>query len=86
MLTGYVRWGEYYGGIKTINGVDGRSRTVNVGLVWEPDTHWRFVAEWMFKNGLNTFQTSPGVPLTNTAPQAEFNANLFRLQAQWFFN
>jgi hypothetical protein len=86
MLTGYVRYGEYYGGIKTIHGVDGRSKTLNVGLVWEPDTHWRFMFEWMNKNGLNSSQVSPNVALTNTAPQAEFNANLFRIQAQWFFN
>ena len=86
MLTGYFRYNAYYGGIKTINAVDGRSHTVNAGLVWEPDTHWRFVIEYMFKNGLNTFQTSPGVNLVAPNPQAEFNGNLLRFQAQWFFN
>lgn len=34
LLTTYVRYGEYYGGIKTINGVNGRSTTINLGLVW----------------------------------------------------
>ena len=86
MLTGYFRYNEYYGGLKTINGLDGRSKTVNVGLVWDADTHWRFVVEYMFKNGLNTFQTSPGVNLTSAAPQSEFNGDLLRFQAQWFFN
>lgn len=86
MLTGYVRWGEYYGGIKTINGVDGRSRMVNAALVWEPDTHWRFVVEYLFKNGLNTSQTNLNVPLRAPNPQAEFNGDLIRFQAQWFFN
>lgn len=86
MLTGYFRWGEYYGGTKSIHGVDGRSKTINVGLVWEPDTHWRFVAEWMYKDGLHSSLISPNVALTEFAPQSEFNANLFRLQAQWFFN
>ncbi len=85
-LTGYFRYGEYHGGIKTINGVDGRSKTINVGLVWEPDTHWRFVGEWMYKDGLHSSLLSPNVPLANTLPQAEFSANLFRVQAQWFFN
>ncbi len=85
-LTGYFRWGEYYGGIKSSQGVDGRSKTINVGLVWEPDTHWRFVAEWMYKEGLHSTLTQPGVALASTAPQSEFNANLFRIQAQWFFN
>lgn len=86
MVTGYARYGEYDGGIKTVNGVDGRSRTLNVGLVWDADTHWRFVMEWMNKNGLNSSQVSPNVALSNTGPQSEFNGNLLRFQAQWFFN
>lgn len=86
MLTGYFRYNEYYGGLKTVNAVDGRSNTINFGLVWEPDTHWRYVIEYMYKDGLNTFQTSPGVALTNTEPQAAFTGNLLRFQAQWFFN
>ncbi|WP_053379687.1 porin [Nitrospira moscoviensis] len=86
LLTTYVRYGEYYGGIKTINGVNGRSTTINLGLVWEPDTHWRFVAEWEYKEGLHSSLIRPGVPLTSTVPQAEFTGNLFRFQAQWFWN
>lgn len=86
MFTGYVRYGEYDGGIKTIQGVDGRSRTLNVGLVWDADTHWRFVMEWMNKNGLSSTQMSPNVALSNSAPQSEFNGNMLRFQAQWFFN
>jgi len=86
MLTGYFRYGEYHGGLKTINGVDGTTKTINVGLVWEPDTHWRYVIEYMYKDGLNSFQTTPGVALASTAPQAEYSGNLLRFQAQWFFN
>ncbi len=86
LLTGYFRWGAYYGGIKSIQGVDGRSKTINVGLVWEPDTHWRFVAEWMYKEGLHSSLIRPGVHLTSTLPQEEFTGNLFRIQAQWFWN
>lgn len=80
ILTPYVRYGEYYGGIKTIAGADGRSRTWNFGLVWEPDTHWRFVTELMLKDGLNT------QGLAFNTPQDEFNGSLMRFQAQWFFN
>ncbi|MGH7232018.1 MAG: porin [Nitrospiraceae bacterium] len=79
MLTPYIRWGEYYGGIKTISGADGRSRTWNFGLVWEPDTHWRFTTELMLKDGLNT-------TLVASRPQQEFDGSLVRFQAQWFWN
>ncbi len=79
MLTPYIRYGEYHGGIKTIRGADGESRTWNFGLVWEPDTHWRFVTELMLKEGLNT-------TLVAGKPQADFNGSLIRFQAQWFFN
>ena len=80
MLTPYVRYGEYYGGFKSLNGApDGQSRTWNLGLVWEPDTHWRFTADWVFKDGLNS------TLVTNRAQDA-FDASQLRLQAQWFWN
>ncbi len=80
MLTPYIRYGEYYGGIKSINGApDGQSRTWNFGLVWEPDTHWRYVAELMLKDGLNE-------TLVRNQAQNDFDGSLFRVQAQWFFN
>jgi hypothetical protein len=80
MLTPYVRYGEYYGGIKSISGApDGQSRTWNFGLVWEPDTHWRFVTELMLKDGLNE-------RLVRNQAQDAFDASLLRFQAQWFFN
>lgn len=79
-LTPYVRYGEYFGGIKSIAGApDGQSRTWNFGLVWEPDTHWRFVTELMFKDGLNE-------TLVRNQAQNEFDASLLRFQAQFFFN
>lgn len=80
MLTPYVRWGEYYGGFKSLNGApDGQSRTWNFGLVWEPDTHFRFVADYVFKNGLNS-------TLVANQPQIDFDASQLRFQAQWFWN
>ena len=80
MLTPYVRWGEYYGGFKSLNGApDGQSRTWNFGLVWEPDTHFRLTADWMFKDGLNS-------TLVANRPQNDFDASQLRFQAQWFWN
>lgn len=80
MLTPYVRYGEYYGGIKSISGApDGQSRTWNFGLVWEPDTHWRFVTELMLKDGLNE-------KLVLNQAQDSFDGSLLRFQAQFFFN
>ena len=79
-LTPYVRYGEYYGGIKSITGApDGQSRTWNFGLVWEPDTHWRFVTELMLKDGLNE-------TLVRNQVQDQYDASLLRFQAQFFFN
>lgn len=79
-LTPYIRFGEYYGGFKSINGAaDGQSRTWNFGLVWEPDTHWRFVTEFMLKDGLNE-------KLVRNQVQDQYDASLLRFQAQWFFN
>jgi hypothetical protein len=80
MVTPYVRYGEYYGGLKSLTGApDGSSRSWNFGLVWEPDTHWRYVAEFMLKDGLNE-------RLVLNQAQNDFDASLFRVQAQWFFN
>jgi hypothetical protein len=80
LLTPYVRYGVYHGGLKSINGANGRSETVNVGLVWEPDTHWRFVTEWMWKDGLNASILKPG------QDQLAFEGSILRFQVQWFFN
>ncbi len=80
MLTPYVRYGEYYGGFKSLNGApDGQSRTWNLGLVWEPDTHFRFVADYVFKDGLNS-------TLVLNRAQDAFDASQLRFQAQWFWN
>ena len=80
MLTPYVRYGEYYGGFKSINGApDGQSRTWNIGLVWEPDTHFRVVAEWMSKDGLNS-------TLVANRAQNDFDASQMRFMTQWFWN
>jgi hypothetical protein len=80
MLTPYVRYGEYYGGFKSLNGApDGQSQTWNFGLVWEPDTHWRFTADYVFKDGLNS-------TLVANRAQSEFDASQLRFQAQWFWN
>lgn len=80
MLTPYVRWGEYYGGFKSLDGApNGQSRTWNFGLVWEPDTHFRFNVDWVFKDGLNS-------RLSANAPQADFDASQLRFQMQWFWN
>jgi hypothetical protein len=84
LLTPYVRWGEYYGGNKNSQGVSYLTRNVNVGLVWEPDTHWRFVAEYLFKHGNN--QQSNGGALAFNQPQDTFNADIIRFQVQWFWN
>ena len=80
MLTPYVRYGEYYGGFKSLNGApDGQSRTWNLGLVWEPDTHFRLTADWVFKDGLNS-------TLVANRAQSDFDASQLRFQAQWFWN
>lgn len=80
MLTPYVRWGEYYGGFKSLAGApDGQSRTWNLGLVWEPDTHLRFTADYVIKDGLNS-------TLVAARPQDEFDASQLRFQMQWFWN
>ena len=80
MLTPYVRYGEYYGGFKSLTGApDGQSRTWNLGLVWEPDTHFRVVADWMFKDGLNS-------TLVANRAQSDFDASQLRLMTQWFWN
>lgn len=84
IITPYVRWGEYYGGNKNSQGVSYLTRNVNAGLVWEPDTHWRFVAEYLFKHGNN--QQSNGGPLAFNQPQDTFNASIIRFQAQWLWN
>ena len=88
LMTPYLRYGEYYGGSKnSTSGANYDSKTVNAGLVWEPDTHWRFVAEYLFKHGTNVASSeSNAESLTFAQGQQVFNMQMLRLQAQWLWN
>ena len=62
-----------------------RNEQWNLGLVWEPDTHWRVVAEYSLHDRLNFSQL--GVTGTNPrAPQEEIYGQMLRFQVQWFYN
>ncbi|GKS58486.1 porin [Nitrospira sp.] len=80
LLTPYVRWGTYYGGNKNSQGADYMTRNAQVGVVWEPDTHWRFVVEYLFKHGATTKN------MQYATAQDVFNMSMLRFQAQWFWN
>ncbi|GBL38794.1 hypothetical protein EMGBD2_00520 [Nitrospirota bacterium] len=88
LITPYVRYGEYYGGSKhSTSGANYDTRNVNAGLVWEPDTHWRFVAEYLFKHGTNAASsTADESALTWGQSQQVFNMQMLRIQAQWLWN
>lgn len=88
LVTPYVRYGEYYGGTKSSSsGANYDSKNVNAGLVWEPDTHWRFVAEYLFKHGTNAASSAADESaLTFGQSQQVFNMQMLRLQAQWLWN
>ncbi|MCX5723912.1 MAG: porin [Nitrospirae bacterium] len=88
LVTPYVRYGEYYGGSKnSTSGANYDSKNVNAGLVWEPDTHWRFVAEYLFKHGTNAASSAADESaLTFGQSQQVFNMQMLRLQAQWLWN
>ncbi len=88
LLTPYARYGEYYGGSKnSTSGANYDTKNVSAGLVWEPDTHWRFVAEYLFKHGSNAASSrSNAEALTFGESQQVFNMQMFRLQAQWLWN
>lgn len=88
MVTPYVRYGEYYGGSKdSTSGANYDTRNVNAGLVWEPDTHWRFVAEYLFKHGTNSSSSlSSATALVFGESQRQFNMSMVRFQVQWLWN
>ncbi len=88
LITPYIRYGEYKGGSKnSTSGANYDTRNVNAGLVWEPDTHWRFVAEYLFKHGSNAASSmSNADELTFAQSQQVFNMQMLRLQAQWLWN
>lgn len=88
LVTPYVRYGEYYGGSKnSTSGANYQTRNFTSGLVWEPDTHWRFVAEYLFKHGTNAASSNADESaLTFGQSQQVFNMSMFRLQAQWLWN
>ncbi len=88
LLTPYARYGEYYGGSKnSTSGANYDTKNVNAGLVWEPDTHWRFVAEYLFKHGTNAASsTADESALTFGQSQQVFNMQMLRIQAQWLWN
>lgn len=88
LFTPYLRYGEYYGGSKnSSSGANYDTKSVNAGLVWEPDTHWRFVAEYLFKHGTNaTSSTGNADELTFGQSQQVFNMQMLRIQAQWLWN
>lgn len=88
LVTPYVRYGEYYGGSKnSSSGANYDTKNVNAGLVWEPDTHWRFVAEYLFKHGTNAASSAADESaLTFGQSQQAFNMQMLRLQAQWLWN
>jgi Phosphate-selective porin O and P len=88
LLTPYVRYGEYYGGTKSsASGANYDTKNFTTGLVWEPDTHWRFVAEYLFKHGNNATSSLSDINnLTFGQAQQAFNMNMLRFQVQWLWN
>ncbi len=88
LLTPYIRYGEYRGGTKSSTvGANYDTRNVNAGLVWEPDTHWRFVAEYLFKHGTNVNSSDTNAEaLTFGQAQRVANFSMLRLQVQWLWN
>lgn len=86
LANAYVRWQEYYGGVKnTVGAPDGRMKEVEIGIAWEPDPQWEFTVAYSFTERLSAFRTTPG---TATVPgtQLEAYGNLLRTQIVWFFN
>lgn len=84
MLTPYLRYGYYHGGFKNLAAAKARNEQWNLGLVWEPDTHWRVVAEYSLHDRLNFSQM--GLGPNPRAPQQEIYGQMLRFQVQWFYN
>jgi len=80
MLTPYVRYGYYRGGIKNLAAAKADNSQWNVGLVWEPDTHLRLMAEYSIHDRLNFSEMRAGLP------QEEIYGQMLRFQVQWFYN
>jgi hypothetical protein len=80
MLTPYIRYGYYHGGIKNLAAASADNSQWNVGLVWEPDTHLRLTSEYSIHDRLNVSQMKAGLP------QEEVYGQMLRFQVQWFFN
>ncbi len=80
MLTPYVRYGYYHGGMKNFFGAAADNTMWNFGLVWEPDTHLRLVSEYSIHDRLDTSN------LRYNTPQEEIYGQMLRFQIQWFWN
>ena len=80
MLTPYIRYGYYNGGIKNLAAANADNTQWNFGLVWEPDTHLRLMTEYSIHDRLNFSQ------MRTRAPQEEIYGQMLRFQIQWFFN
>jgi hypothetical protein len=82
----FVRWQEYYGGLKTQTGAPSdKMKEVELGIAWQPDPQWEFTTTYTFTERMNVFTTTPG---TSTRPGQQFEAygNLLRFQVIWFWN
>lgn len=80
MLTPYIRYSEYHGGIKNLAAAAADNIMWNFGLVWEPDTHLRLVSEYSIHDRLNFSE------MRARQPQEEIYGQMLRFQVQWFFN
>lgn len=80
MLTPYVRYGFYHGGIKNLAAAAADNTQWNFGLVWEPDTHLRLVSEYSIHDRLNFSEMKAALP------QEKIYGQMLRFQIQWFFN
>lgn len=86
LANAYVRWQEYYGGVKNTTGApDGRMKEVEAGIAWQPDPQWEFTVAYTFTERLSAFRTTPG---TAAVPGQQLDAygNLLRFQVIWFWN
>ncbi len=80
MLTPYIRYGYYHGGMKNFQAAAADNTMWNFGLVWEPDTHLRLVSEYSLHDRLDT------TALRFNTPQEEIYGQMMRFQIQWFWN
>jgi hypothetical protein len=83
----YVRYQEYYGGLKFQTGApDDRMRETEIGVAWMPDPQWEVTAAYTFTERLNVFNTLTPSTATVAAPQFSTYGNLIRFQLIWFWN